>query len=138
MINFIKEQIRKYYDVLAYLVFGVLTTLVNYAVYLPLLLYGGYSAAAANAIAWVVAVTFAYLTNKPFVFKSNDWSLKTVLPECTRFVGSRVASGVMETVILFIFVDWLGMNGTIWKLITSVLVVVANYVFSKFLVFRKK
>lgn len=138
MIRSIKQLIQKYYDVLAYLVFGVLTTLVNYAVYIPLLVLGGFSAAASNAVAWVVAVAFAYLTNKPFVFRSKDWSLKTVVPECARFVGSRVASGVMETVILFVFVDWLGMNGTIWKLITSVMVVVANYVFSKFLVFAKK
>ena len=76
----ISELIRKYSDVLAYLVFGVLTTVVNYLVYLPCFNLLHFSAAVSNVIAWVVAVAFAYLTNKPFVFKSYDWSAKTVIP----------------------------------------------------------
>ena len=95
------------------------------------------SATVSNAIAWVVAVAFAYLTNKPFVFRSYDWSMKTVVPELTKFVGCRVGSGAAETLILLLTVDILGWNGNIWKLITSVLVVVLNYVGSKLLVFKK-
>ena len=91
---------RKYRDVISYLFFGVLTTLVNYFVYLPLFNILGFSATVSNSIAWAVAVAFAYLTNKPFVFRSNDWSFRTVLPELGKFVGCRIASGVMETVIL--------------------------------------
>ena len=132
-----KELIRKYWNILTYLVFGVLTTAVNYIVYLPVYNVVGLSAAVSNAIAWVAAVAFAYLTNKPFVFKSHDWSLKTVVPELTKFVSCRVASGVMETAILFFTVDLFGWNGNLWKLLTSVLVVVLNYFASKFLVFRK-
>ena len=90
-----------------------------------------------NAIAWVVAVAFAYLTNKPFVFKSHDWSAKTVIPELTKFVSCRVASGLMETLILLVTVDILHWNGNIWKLVTSVLVVILNYFGSKLLVFKK-
>ena len=97
----------------------------------------GFSAAASNAVAWVAAVAFAYLTNKPFVFRSHDWSMKTVLPELAKFVGCRVGSGVLETLILMVTVDILGWNGFVWKLVTSVLVVVLNYFASKFLVFRK-
>ncbi len=119
-----------------YLVFGGLTTLVNYAVYLPIYNLAGLSAAVSNAIAWVVAVAFAYLTNKPFVFKSRDWSAKTVLPELGKFVGCRVASGAMETVLLLLTVDLLGWNGNTWKLVTSVLVVIVNYLGSKLVVFR--
>ena len=89
-------------------------------------------------IAWGVAVAFAYLNNKPFVFKSFDWSAKTVIPELSKFVGTRVASGGLESAIIWIMVDLLGRDGNIWKLITSVLVVVANYVGSKLFVFRKK
>ncbi len=129
--------LEKYWDVLAYLFFGVLTTAVNYLVYLPCYNLLGLSAAVSNAIAWVAAVAFAYLTNKPFVFKSRDWSRKTVLPELTRFVGCRVGSGLAETAILLVAVDWLQWNGNLWKLLTSVLVVVLNYVASKLLVFRK-
>ena len=133
----IRKLINKYWDILTYLFFGVLSTVVNYAVYLPAFYMLGLSAAVSNVIAWTVAVAFAFLTNKPFVFKSHDWSRKTVLPELSKFVGCRVASGVAETVILLITVDLLGWSGGFWKLVTSVLVVVANYFGSKFLVFKK-
>lgn len=127
-----------YADAIPYLIFGVLTTLVNYVVYLPVYNLLGLSAAVSNAIAWVAAVAFAFLTNKPFVFKSHDWSRNVVIPELTKFVSCRVASGVMETVIIFLAVDTLGRNGNIWKLVTSVLVVILNYFGSKLLVFRKE
>lgn len=129
--------VRQHWDIVTYLIFGVLTTVVNYMVYLPVYNLLHLSAAVSNAIAWVVAVAFAYLTNKPFVFKSNDWSRKTVVPELIKFVSCRLGSGVLETVILFVTVDLLHWNGNIWKLITSVLVVVLNYIASKLLVFKK-
>ena len=137
MIQMMKKLLVKYWDVITYLVFGVLTTVVNYIVYLPVYNLLGLSAAVSNAIAWVVAVAFAYLTNKPFVFKSHDWSAKTVIPELTKFVSCRVASGVMETLILLVTVDILMWNGNIWKVLTSVLVVILNYFGSKLLVFKK-
>jgi putative flippase GtrA len=134
----VKDLIRKHWDVLSYLFFGVLTTVVNYVVYLPCYNLLGLSAAVSNAIAWVFAVAFAYLTNKPFVFKSHDWSAKTVFPELVKFVACRIGSGVLETVLLLITVDWMDWNGNIMKLITSVVVVVLNYVGSKLLVFKKQ
>lgn len=138
MIQKIRSLAIQYWEVLSYLIFGVLTTVVNYLVYLPAYNLLGLSAALSNAIAWVVAVAFAYLTNKPFVFKSNDWSAKTVIPELTKFVGCRVASGAAETLILLVTVDILHRNGNLWKLVTSVLVVILNYVASKLVVFKKK
>lgn len=138
MLQKIRALVVKYWDILSYLVFGVMTTVVNYAVYLPIYNLLGLSAAVSNVIAWVAAVAFAFLTNKPFVFKSHDWSAKTVIPELTKFVSCRIASGAMETVILLLTVDLLGWNGNIWKLITQVLVVILNYVTSKLVVFRKK
>ena len=133
----LKELVRQHWDVISYLFFGVLTTAVNYIVYLPC--YNGLhlSGSVSNAIAWVVAVAFAYLTNKPFVFRSFDWSAKTVIPELTKFVGCRVGSGVLETAIIFLTVDTLSWNGNVMKLLTSVLVVVLNYIGSKLLVFKK-
>ena len=132
-----KDLIKKHWDLITYLVFGVLTTVVNYLVYLPCYNWFGLGAAVSNAIAWVVAVAFAYLTNKPFVFKSHDWSAKTVIPELSKFVGSRVLSGALETVIIFVTVDLLSWNGNVMKLVTSVLVVILNYVASKLIVFKK-
>ena len=99
------EFIKKYEEVISYLFFGGLTTVVNYAVYLPCYNLLGISGAVSNLIAWVVAVAFAYLTNKPFVFKSHDWSAKTVIPELGKFVGSRIASGLLEAAIIFVTVD---------------------------------
>ena len=138
MISKFRSLMIKYWDILTYLVFGVLTTVVNYMVYLPAYNLLGLSASVSNVLSWIVAVAFAYLTNKPFVFKSNDWSKETVIPELTKFVSCRIASGAMETVILLLTVDILGWNGNVWKLLTQVMVVVLNYVFSKLIVFRKK
>ena len=137
MINKIRELIIKYWDIVSYLFFGVCTTVVNYIIYLPCYNLLGMSATVSNMIAWVVAVAFAYLTNKPFVFKSHDWSAKTVVPELAKFLGCRIGSGVAETVILLVTVDLLGWNGNIWKLVTQVMVVILNYIGSKLLVFRK-
>ena len=134
----IRALIEKYYDILSYLFFGVLTTVVNYLIYLPCYNLWGLSASASNVIAWVVAVAFAYLTNKPFVFRSHDWSAKTVIPELTKFVGCRLGSGALETVIIFVTVDCLHWDGNVMKLFTSVLVIVVNYLASQLVVFRKK
>jgi len=133
----IKGIINRYYDVLAYLFFGGLTTVVNYLIYLPCYNWLQISAAVSNVIAWAVAVVFAFVTNKPFVFKSHDWSARTVWPEFLKFVGCRVGSGVLETAIIFVTVDCLSWNGNWMKLATSVLVVILNYFGSKLLVFRK-
>ena len=138
MLDKIKDLVRKYWDIISYLFFGGLTTVVNYVVYLPCYNWLNLSASVSNVIAWVVAVAFAYLTNKPFVFQSHDWSWKTVGPELAKFVGCRVGSGLLETAVLFLTVDMLHWNGNIWKLLTSVIVVVLNYIGSKLFVFRKK
>ena len=132
------DFIRKYWDIISYLFFGVLTTLVNYFIYFPLYNWLRLSATVSNLIAWIFAVAFAYLTNKPFVFKSRDWSKETVIPELTKFVGCRLGSGALETAIIWLTVDMLQWNGNLMKIFFSVLVVALNYVGSKWLVFAKK
>lgn len=129
---------KKHRDILVYLVFGVLTTLVNYLVYLPLYNLLNLSATASNIIAWFVAVLFAFLTNKPFVFKSRDWTLSVAWPEFCKFIGCRIGSGVAETLIIYITVDLFSLNGNLMKVITSILVVILNYISSRLLVFRKQ
>ena len=137
MFEKIRALVMKHWDMVSYLFFGVLTTVVYYLVYLPLYNLLGISAAFSNIIAWVAAVAFAFVTNKPFVFKSHDWSMQTVLPELGKFVGCRAASGGLETALVFLTVDVCGWDGNLWKLIISVVVVILNYVSSKLLVFRK-
>ncbi len=133
----IKKLILKYWDILSYLFFGGLTTLVNFLVYIPCYNWLGMSAAASNVIAWVVAGAFAYLTNKPFVFRSHDWSWQTVGPELAKFVSCRVGSGLLETAAILVTVDLLHWNGNMMKLILAVVVVILNYIASKLLVFKK-
>ncbi len=133
----LRKLCEKYADTLAYLFFGVLTTAVNYVVYLPLYNLLHISGAVSNAVAWVAAVAFAFLTNKPFVFKSYDWSAKVVLPELSRFLGCRIGSGLLETAIIWLTVDMLALSGNWMKLLTNILVVILNYFGSKLLVFRK-
>ena len=133
----LKKLIKKHWDILSYLFFGGLTTVVNFLVYFPLFRWLNLSATVSNIIAWVVAVAFAYVTNKPFVFKSNDWSMKTVIPELGKFVGCRIGSGLFETALLALTVDFLAWNGTWMKIVAAVIVVILNYIASRFLVFRK-
>ena len=132
-----QARILRYSDILVYLFLGVLTTAVNYLVYLTCHSYLNFSAGVSNVIAWCVAVIFAFVTNKPFVFKSCDWSANVLFPELGKFLGCRVGSGILETVFLSVTVDFLNWNGLWMKLIASVIVIILNYVGSKLLVFRK-
>lgn len=138
MVNKMMALIKKHQSELIYLVFGVLTTLVDWAVFWLCRNFAGMPAWLSNTVSWVIAVLFAYLTNKPFVFHSQDWSVGNIIPEFIRFVGTRVASFLVQTAIMFGAVDVLGWNGNVWKILTSVLVIFANYFGSKLLVFRNK
>ncbi len=128
---------HRHKGIIIYIFFGGLTTVVNYLVYYPLYNLCNMPATAANVIAWAVSVLFAYLTNKPFAFQSYDWSLKKVIPEFGKFTASRIGSGAVETLILYLIVDVFSYNGNIFKVLVSVLVVILNYLASKYLVFKK-
>lgn len=137
MLSRLKEFYMRHREVVRYIFFGGLTTLVNYLVYFPLYNLFHVSATASTAISWVVAVLFAFVTNKPLVFESKDWSAKTVIPEFIKFVGSRVASGALETAAIWLTVDVLLWNGNLMKILLSVVVVILNYLTSKLFAFRK-
>ena len=130
--------VMRHYSFFAYMFFGLLTTVVNYLVYIPCYLYLGLPSSVSNMISWTAAVIFAFLTNKPFVFKSKDWSREVVLPEISRFFVCRAGSGLLETVILLGLVDVLKLDGVWTKLIVSGGIVIFNYVGSKLLVFRNR
>lgn len=134
----IRALIKKYWDIISYLFFGVLTTVVSFLVSNGLYYLFHWSGWSSELISWMAAVAFAYLTNKPFVFRSHDWSAKTVIPELTKFVGSRVGTGLLQLVFITVTVDVLKWDMFWMKAAISVLVVILNYVASKLLVFRKK
>lgn len=138
MLSKLRALFNRHKELILYVVFGGLTTLINYIIYFPLFNYCGFSAAFSNAIAWLMAVFFSFLVNKQFVFKSYDWSAKMIFPEALKFAGCRVGSGLIETAALFVTADILQLDGNIWKLVVSVLVIIINYVGSKLLVFRKR
>lgn len=129
---------NKHKDLVLYVIFGGLTTLVDFAVFYPCNQWLQISGTVSNVIAWTAAVLFAYLTNKPFVFESHDWSWGTVLPELGKFAGGRLGSGLLQTLIIALTVDVLGWNGMLMKAITSVAVIILNFFISKLLVFSKQ
>ena len=124
--------------VLAYLFFGVCTTAVNVAVYALCEKALAVPVAASTVIAWVVAVFFAFVTNKIFVFESKSWRKSTALREAASFFLCRALTGVFDLVFMIVTVDLLGFSGTAMKLLSNVAVIVMNYVASKLVIFKNK
>ncbi|MCO6543689.1 MAG: GtrA family protein [Lactobacillus sp.] len=134
-----KNLIKKYWDVISYLIFGGLTTLINLLVFYELYTWHhilGYQAA--NVIAWLLSVIFAYLTNKQFVFNSHQSSKKAVLKELESFFFFRFLSLIIDMGILKVGIGIMQANSLIVKLLDNIIVVVANYVFSKVFIFKDK
>lgn len=129
------ERIKENKEVLMYLIFGVLTTVVNIVVYFVCndVLHINYLMA--NGAAWFGSVLFAYVTNRKFVFLSNSESL---LNEFLRFLGSRVSTGIIDMAVMWVLVDIVSCNSMVSKVISNVLVIILNYVFSKLFVFQKE
>lgn len=134
----LKQLLDKYRSVIAYVFFGGVTTVVNLAAYY--LCYHLFSIpnTPSVVISWILAVLVAFLTNKPFVFESLDWSLAVLLPEISSFFGCRAGTGVVELIFMHITVDIMDFSGMLMKLLINILVIILNYVGSKLLVFRKK
>ena len=131
-----KELFQKYKEVISYLFFGGLTTLVNIALYTLLARLTPLPTAAANGIALVCAILFAYVTNRIWVFESRT-SGKAALKEFLSFIACRAGTGVLDEVIMIAGVDMLGLWDLGVKVAANVIVIIANYVFSKLLIFRK-
>lgn len=123
---------------IAYLIFGVLTTAIDYVISNALFYWTNVPTIPAQSIAWVAAVLFAFVTNKWWVFESHTLILSEVWKEFVSFVACRVATFVFNLAALFIMVDLIGMEFFVCKLLISVVVVILNYVFSKILIFAKK
>lgn len=132
------QLVKKYWSIVSYVFFGAVTTVVNLVVYYICYHMAGLNSDLSTVIAWVLAVLTAFLTNKPFVFGSHDWSMKVLLPEAGSFFGCRLGSGLVELVLMHITVEMLGWPGMLMKLLVNVIVMILNYVASKLLVFRKK
>ena len=130
--------LKKYRDIVAYLFFGAVTTLINLAVYYLCYEIMSIPNTPSVIIAWVIAVLAAFLTNKPFVFRSHDWSMRVLLPEAGSFLSCRIGTGILELVLMYLTVDLLHWNGMLMKLLVNIIVIILNYAGSKLLVFRNK
>lgn len=133
----IKELIKKYKEIIMYLIFGVLTTLVNIVSFYimdkcKINLYVN------NTIAWILSVLFAYVTNKLFVFESKSLEPKVLIKEGLSFFGFRLISYFMDMICIFLMVDIFKINKMISKIVGNVIVIIANYIFSKLFIFKKK
>ncbi len=149
--NKIKELFSKYKELLLYLIFGVLTTLVNFVVFwIFTKILGEELYLLNNAIAWVAGVAFAFVTNKLFVFESKSWNVKTIGKELPEFVGARLFSFGVEEGGMWLFISVFGLGErslnllgitisgqVIVKIALAVIVVILNYFFSKFIIFKK-
>lgn len=139
----LKEFFLKYKEILLYLVFGVLTTVVSWGTYVLFVRFMGMGITPGKALSWVCAVLFAFVTNKLWVFESKTRKTGTVLQELVSFFGARAATGALEIfgvpalVKLGMDQQVFGTNGMLANIVVSIVVVILNYVFSKFLVFRK-
>jgi len=133
------ELYEKYKEIIVYLIFGVLSTLVNFVSYFIFARIIGIDEVISSGISWICAVLFAYITNKIFVFNSKTATLKEIIKEATTFVSCRIVSGIFCDVGTFaVMVKILKINDIIAKIITQVMVVIVNYIFSKLIIFKKK
>ena len=138
MMETIRGLLRKYRELVSYVFWGVMTTAVNYVSYALLTEVLHVYYLTSTGIAWAVSVLFAYFVNKMFVFQSRDWSWRVALRELWQMVAARLFSLGLEMVIMWFFVDTLQFNHLIVKLAANVIVVIVNYVLSKFIIFKKK
>ncbi len=129
-----KKRLAK--EATLYGIFGVLTTVVNLATY-HLALSAGMSYGYANGVAFILAIAFAYVTNKIWVFQSHTDSLERLLKEIGKFIAARLGTFVFEMVGLWLMIDGLGWNEWLPKYLMTILVILLNYFLSKWMVFKK-
>lgn len=161
----LKNLYKKYEDVILYIIFGVLTTVVSFAVQGISSGLLKTSVMVSTVISWIASVTFAYVTNRIFVFKSQEHGIRNVALEALRFYGARVATLLLEVAIMTlcadvfkdVFISLMGLekldyensifkyakdpvffNEMIFKIFANVLILISNYILSKLLVFKKK
>lgn len=134
------ELYKKYKEIINYLIFGVLTTVVSLATYYICVFTflnpeNPVELQIANIISWIFAVLFAYVTNRKYVFESKE---KNKVKEATKFVGSRVFTLILDMGVMWLGVTILGFSDKIMKMVSQVLIIIGNYIISKLFVFKKE
>lgn len=138
MIDKIKDLYYKHMQMVNYVFFGGLTTLVNFVTYFVALKVLNIPNVPSNLIAWLVSVLFAFVVNKLYVFRSMSLEMKVILFELFSFVSVRLLTGALETVIMYVGVDVMNYNELVLKIIANVIVLLTNYFGSILIIFRRK
>lgn len=134
----LKNVYEKYKDVIPYLIFGVCTTIVNIVSYWICAHVINFNTMASTIIAWVLAVLFAYITNRRWVFHSEANSAREITKEIVSFFTCRLVTGLIDWGCMYVFVEILKLNDVLIKFVANVVVILLNYVASKVLIFRKE
>lgn len=132
------DILKKYKESIMYLIFGILTVIINISSYIFITRILKLEILTANIIAWIIAVIFAYITNKLYVFQSKTTTNKELIKEFSSFVSCRVLSLLLEMILMYIMIDIMFINDFIVKIFTNIIVIVLNYILSKIIIFKKK
>ena len=124
-------------EMITYLVFGVLTTIVNIVTYVLITKLMNLDYKLATTIAWVVSVVFAFITNKIYVFNSKGMAVHTLVREFSSFMFFRMLSYLIDLGMMIVLVEWISVNDIISKILANIVVVIINYIASKYVIFRK-
>ena len=133
-----RKLFRKYRQLCSYVFWGTGTTIVNYGVYFLCTELLQIHYLTSNVIAWTISVIYAFIVNKLLVFASKSWKPEIALKELFQFVSARLLSGILETALLFIFVDFFHISDAITKILASIIIVIINYFVSKRLIFKNR
>lgn len=136
-INAFKPFYKNHKEALLYLFFGGLAFFLNLFLFILFTSLMGINELIANVISWVICVLFQFFTNRIWVFDGYVETRKEFVQQVSSFFGGRIFTLVVEEVILAIFITWLAFNSVIVKLIAQVIVIILNYIISKFYVFKK-
>lgn len=131
-----KQLIKKYQDIICYLFFGVCTTIANIGCYALSTRILHWETVSSTIIAWFTAVALAYITNRQWVFHSTAKGYKSIAKEAASFFTCRIATGIMDILIMYVFVTILHFPDIILKAISNILVVITNYIASKLVIFK--
>lgn len=134
----LKQIIKSHWDIIPYLFFGVCTTLINVIIYWGASHILGFFVMMSTVLAWILAVLFAYITNRKWVFHSKAKESLSIIKELISFIACRLATGVVDIVCMYLFVEIMHFEDVIIKFGANLLVIILNYLASKLIIFRKR
>ena len=121
-------------QLILYGIFGALTTIINIVVYWLCTRIFSWPVVISTVIAWVIAVVFAFWSNRVWVFHSSG----KILTEAAEFLSARIATGILDVVVMFVFADWLAFPDVWVKAVSNIIVIILNYVLSKVFIFKEE